>query len=92
MSVDITGADRSRWKWMKLEFSASTVAFIICRGTVLAKSSSFIYFHRDLSFLAMSIDMSQVVIALFPFLICFYHFTFSGFPLILTSYGQLTAY
>ena len=32
MSVDITGADRSRWKWMYSEVSANTVAFIRCRG------------------------------------------------------------
>ena len=35
MSVDITGADRSRWKWMNWELSANTVVFISCRGRLL---------------------------------------------------------
>jgi hypothetical protein len=34
--------------------------------TVLAESSVFILFHRDLYAPAMSIDMSQVGVALFP--------------------------
>ena len=35
------------------------------KATVLAESSSFIHFHRDLYAPAMSIDMSQVGVALF---------------------------
>ena len=38
----------------------------LMKATVLAESSVFIFFHRDLSAPAMSTDMSQVGIALFP--------------------------
>ena len=36
------------------------------KATVLAESSSFINFHRNLSAPAMSTDISQVGVALFP--------------------------
>ena len=59
-----------------MELSASTVAFISCRGrglslqlmkaTVLAETASFIRFHRDLSAPAMPTQMNQVGITLFP--------------------------
>ena len=54
------------------------------KATVLAESSSFIHFHRDLSAPAMTTDMSQIGVALFPsFQYIFYHFTIPGFPFIL---------
>ena len=53
---------------------------------VLTESSYFINFRRDLSSPAMSPDMSQVGVALFPsFQYNFYHFTFPGFPFIYIS-------
>ena len=70
MSVDIAGADRSQRKKMKAELSASTVAFISCKATVLAESSIFILLHRDLSAPVMSTDMSQVGVT--PFFILIY--------------------
>ena len=39
MSVEIAGADRSWWKFMKLKLSAITVAFISCRATSTADES-----------------------------------------------------
>ena len=51
------------------------------KATVLAKSSYFNYFHCALSAPAMSTDVSQVGVALYPSLKnIFYHFTFPGFP------------
>ena len=62
----VTQVCRHRWGrqiTMKVdtfpELSASTVAFINCRSLL-------IYFHRDLSAAAISTDMSQVGVALFP--------------------------
>ena len=38
----------------------------LMKATVLAESSTYIHFHRDLSAPAISTDMSQVGVALFP--------------------------
>ena len=54
------------------------------KATMLAESSEYIDFHRDLSAPVMSADMSQVGVALFfSFRYILYHFTFPGFPFIL---------
>ena len=59
-------------------------ALQLMKATVLAESSSFFHFHRELSASAMSTDMSQVGVALFPsFKYIFNNFTFPGFPFIL---------
>ena len=43
-----------------------TLPLKLMKATVLAESSEYIHFHRDLSAAAMSIDRSQVGVALFP--------------------------
>ena len=59
-------------QWMYSEHSANTVVFIsslplqLMKAAVLAESSKYIHFHRDLSAPAMSADMSQVGVTLFP--------------------------
>ena len=73
--------------------SVNTVAFISCRhrlrlqlmkATVLTKSSICILsFQRVLPVPAMSTDVSQVDVTLFPSFNIFYHFTFPGFLFIL---------
>ena len=57
----------------------------LMKATLLTESSYFINFHRDLSAPMMSTDMSLVGVAFIPsFKNIFNHFTFPGFPFILT--------
>ena len=55
MKMDETGA-----------FSQHCLPLQLMKATVLAEISSFIHFHHDLSAPAMSTDMSQVGVTLFP--------------------------
>ena len=48
------------------ESDAYSLTLQLIKVSVLAESSSYSHFHRDLSALAISTDMSQVGVALFP--------------------------
>ena len=49
------------------KFSSKVVYSLhLMKATVLAESFKYIHFHRDLSAPAMSTDMSQVGVTLFP--------------------------
>ena len=50
----------------EMELSANTVAFFSHRGSLQLMKAYIIDFHHDLSAPAMSTDMSQVGVALFP--------------------------
>ena len=68
--------DENGWNW---NFQPA-----LWLSSAVEVNSSFIHFHGDLSAPAMSTDMSQVGVALFPsFEYIFYHFTFTGFPSVL---------
>ena len=64
MSVDISGADIT----MKVdEYGAfGQLLLQLKKATVLAESSEYIHVHRDLSAPAISTDMRQLGVALFP--------------------------
>ena len=59
-------AQMTKKKINKLELSASIVAFISWRATVLAESFNLFFFHCHLCTPAMSTNSSQVGVAQFP--------------------------